>query len=172
MALNVIPPPMTLEEIRPEILVFGPNGGQPFVVPLEMNPQKAVSKLKDAGLLSLPRIVFITHGFWGNSNTKWMHEMKNKMLEESEQTIAIVGWGKGSELAAFKYPQAAVNVEPIGVWLAGYVLEIKKKIGMKIKIWGIGLGLGAHLMGIAGRNSSVKNCASFARITGNFENHF
>ncbi|CAG2121837.1 unnamed protein product [Medioppia subpectinata] len=95
-----------------------------------------------------------------------MHEMKDKMLEESEQTIAIVGWGKGSELAAFKYPQAAVNVEPIGVWLAGYVLEIKKKIGMKIKIWGIGLGLGAHLMGIAGRNSAVKNCASFARITG------
>ncbi|CAG2168797.1 unnamed protein product [Oppiella nova] len=164
--MNQLPLPMPLEEIKPEILVYGPNGGQPFVVALDMNPQKAVTKLKDVGLLSLPRIVFITHGFWGNSQTKWMHEMKDKMLEESEQTIAIVGWGKGSELAAFKYSQAAVNVEPIGVWLAGYVLEIKKKIGMKIKIWGIGLGLGAHLMGIAGRNSAVKNCASFARITG------
>jgi len=163
----IFPIAWPLSEIKPELLIFAPNGKE-TVISHEVSPKTAIAKLNESGFLSLPRIVFIAHGFWNNSKTQWLHDMKDKMIEldPPEQTVVIVGWGRGAELAAFKYPQAAVNVEPVGVWLAPYVLELKKKIGNKIKIWGIGHGLGAHLMGIAARNTCVRNSSAFSRITG------
>jgi hypothetical protein len=155
-----LPTPWSLNEIKPELFVYGPNN-ESTVISHEVNAKTAIAKLKESGFLSHPQIVFIAHGFWSNAKTQWLQDMKDKMIELTDQTVVIVGWGKGAELPAFKYPQSAANIEPIGVWLAAYVLEIKKKIGNKIKIWGIGHGLGAHLMGIAGRN-----CSAFSRITG------
>lgn len=153
-------PAMPISEIQPEIIAYGPEGVM-VTIDHQMNSKTLVQKLKEAQLFEYSRVVFITHGFWGNSRSKWIHELKQKFLDESDQTFIIVGWGKGAELPAYKYAQAASNAEPVGRWLANHILEMKRKIGNKIKIWGIGEGIGAHLLGLAGRLSHA-----FTRITG------
>lgn len=152
--------PMSLDEIEPELIAYGPAGTM-VTIDHKVDSKSMVQTLKKENLLEFPRVVFITHGFWGNSKSRWIHDLKAKFLEESDQTFIIVGWGKGAELAAYKYPQVVANVEPVGRWLSNHILELKRKIGNKIKIWGIGEGIGAHVMGIAGRNSHA-----FTRITG------
>ena len=153
-------PPMPLSEIQPEIIAYGPNGAM-VTIDHETNSKTMIAKLKEAQLLEFPQVVFITHGFWGNARSKWIHDLKQKFLDAEDQTFIIIGWGKGAELAAYKYAQAASNAEPVGKWLGNHILELKRKIGNKIKIWGIGEGIGAHIMGLAGRLSHA-----FARITG------
>ncbi|KAF7494123.1 putative phospholipase A1 magnifin [Sarcoptes scabiei] len=157
--------PMSLEEIQPELVAYGPNGDM-LTISHDVSSKKAFQMLKEANLLEFPRIVFMVHGFWGSSKSKWIHDLKQKFLEESDQTFVIVGWGKGAELPAFKYPQAVANVEPVARWFSNHVLELKRKnITKNIskgKIWGIGEGIGAHIVGLAGRWSQH----AFDRITG------
>lgn len=134
---------MPLSEIQPEMVAYGPNGAM-VTIDHETNPKTMISKLKEAQLLEFPRVVIITHGFWGNTRSKWIHDLKERFLTESDQTFIIIGWGKGAELAAYKYAQAASNAEPVGKWLGNHILELKRKIGNKIKIWGIGgMSIGA-----------------------------
>lgn len=136
-------PAMPLSEIQPEMVAYGPNGAM-VTIDHETNPKTMISKLKEAQLLEFPRVVIITHGFWGNTRSKWIHDLKERFLTESDQTFIIIGWGKGAELAAYKYAQAASNAEPVGKWLGNHILELKRKIGNKIKIWGIGgMSIGA-----------------------------
>lgn len=157
--------PMSLEEIQPELIAYGPSGD---IITIEHNvpSKKAFQMLKEANMLEFPRIVFVTHGFWGSARSKWIHDLKAKFFQESDQTFIIVGWGKGAELPAFKYAQAVANVEPVAKWFSNHVLELKRKnITKNIhkgKIWGIGEGIGAHIMGLAGRWSQH----AFDRITG------
>lgn len=154
--------PMSLAEIEPEMVVYGPSDNI-VTIDYKTDTKTMIQKMKDSSLLDYPRIVFITHGFWGNTKSKWLHELKAKFLadESIEQIFVIVGWGKGAEMAAYKYPQVVANTEPVGRWLGNHILEFKRKLGMKMKIWGIGEGIGAHVMGIAGRISHA-----FWRITG------
>ena len=151
---------MPLSEIQPELIAYGPDGLM-VTIDHKADSKTVVQTLKKENLLEFPRVVFITHGFWGNSKSRWIHDLKAKFLEESDQTFIIVGWGNGAELPAYKYPQVVVNALPVGQWLSNHILELKRKIGNKIKIWGIGEGIGAHVMGIAGRSSHA-----FTRITG------
>ncbi|CAG2182613.1 unnamed protein product, partial [Oppiella nova] len=89
-----------------------------------------------------------------------MITIKDELLRHSDQTVALVGWSRGAHLLPVRYRQAAANTETVGVWLAGYVQQMNLSI-VGIEIWGIGHSLGAHVIGIAGRNSRA-----FARITG------
>src|SRR5699024_1002303 len=123
---------MPLAEIQPELIAYGPSEGAMLTIGHEVDSKKVVQLLKEANLLEFPRVVFIAHGFWGNSRSKWIHDLKGKFFEESDQTLIIVGWGKGAELPAYKYSQAAANAEPVARWLSNHILELKRKIGNKI----------------------------------------
>ena len=153
-------PALPWTEIAPEMIAYGP-GDVMLTIDHTINSKAMIQKMKDANLFDYDRVVFIIHGFWGNSRSKWIHDLKDKFLAESDQTFVIIGWGKGAELPAYKYAQAVSNAEPVGKWLGNNILEMKRKIGNKIKIWGIGEGIGAHIMGHAGRLSHA-----FWRITG------
>lgn len=157
--------PMPLDEIQPELIAYGPNGDM-LTISHDISSKKAFEMLKAANMLEFPRIVFCVHGFWGSARSKWIHDLKGKFFEESDQTFIIVGWGKGAELPAFKYPQAVANVEVMAKWLSNHVLELKRKNITKnihkSKMWAIGEGIGAHICGLAGRWSQH----AFDRITG------
>lgn len=156
---------MSLEEIQPELIAYGPSG-EMITIQHDISAKKAFQLLKDGNMLEFPRVVFITHGFWGSARSKWIHDLKQKFFDESDQTFIILGWGKGAELPAFKYAQAVANVEVVAKWFSNYVLELKRKNITKTiskgSIWGIGEGIGAHIMGLAGRWSQH----AFNRITG------
>jgi hypothetical protein len=51
-----------------------------------------VDQLKSNGFLPSKRIIFKTHGFLDDIDTKWLQEMKDQLLKVSDQTVALVGW--------------------------------------------------------------------------------
>ncbi|XP_054165925.1 phospholipase A1-like [Oppia nitens] len=155
-----LPDPWTVDQIQPKFEVFAVGSTKSVTITYDTPPDKAINELKSAGLLSTSRIIFVTHGFLNNVNTEWMIDIKDELIKQNDQTVALVGWGHGADLLPIRYRQAAVNIKPVGLWLAPYVQQINQTVhGMEI--WGIGHSLGAHVMGMAGRTS---NC--FTRITG------
>ncbi|CAG2122127.1 unnamed protein product, partial [Medioppia subpectinata] len=154
-----LPDPWTIDYIQPKIEVFR-TGLPPVTITYDMTPDKAVDVLKTGGYLSANRIVIVTHGFENKIDTDWMIAIKEELLGQSDQTIALVGWSRGAHLLPVRYRQAAANVETVGLWLSGYAQQMNLSIP-GLEIWGIGHSLGAHVIGIAGRNSHA-----FARISG------
>ena len=116
------------------------------------------------------KIIFIVHGFRSDINTPWMEAMRKTILrrENKRGVVVIVGWGRGSNLHFWQYSKAAANIKPVGKWLGEVVnrltsgIHSKRCITINPLIWGVGHSLGAHLLGIAGRNSN----GSFDRISG------
>lgn len=154
-----IPEPWDISKIRPEIVVFRKNK-EKVVIGHDSDEETAISSLVRAELLSTSRIVFITHGFLTTGEEKWLHVMKDLMIAERDQAVAILGWGNGANIGTFKYEQASANALAVGEWLAKYAIQIRKQ-REDIYIWGVGHSLGAHLMGTAGRGSHA-----FDRVTG------
>ena len=154
-----LPQPWAVDYIQPILKVFR-TGLQPMTITYDTEPDKAVDSLREGNYLSTSRIIFVAHGFQNSIDSDWMTTIKDQLIRQSDQTIALVGWGRGADLLPIRYRQSAANVESVGVWLASYAQQINHSIhGMEI--WGIGHSLGAHVMGVAGRNSYC-----FNRITG------
>lgn len=161
-----LPDPYDIETIKPN-LVFYRNGLKYFEVKYDADPRDVAVQLKSAGYLDTERLIVITHGFHNNFNTDWLHTYKDTILNVSssikkEQTVAILGWGGGADLVVIFYRNAAANVVPVGQWLANYTKAIND-VKPSLPIYGVGHSLGAHLMGVAGRQSKV-----FDRITGKY----
>ncbi|KAJ6225148.1 hypothetical protein RDWZM_003693 [Blomia tropicalis] len=159
-----MPDPWKIEDIKP-ILVFYKKNFQSLEADLNSNAKEFASNLLQKGYLDSNRLVLITHGFHNNFDTDWLHQYKDLILNASainkyDHTVAILGWGNGSDILVFRYRQAASNVIPVGNWLGAFTKAIYD-LQPKLSIYGIGHSLGAHVMGIAGRTSKV-----FTRITG------
>jgi len=117
------------------------------------------------GAFDTSRVVFVTHGYKDSADSKWMHVLKNVLIAapmpKPQQTVILVGWGGGANLPHLEYKKAAGNIRSVGAWLGDFVDELRK-MHPRLKIWGIGHSLGAHLMGYAGKKAP----GGFDRITG------
>lgn len=159
-----MPDPWDLSVIQPQLLVFR-NGKAVQSIAYDDKLEEKVHSLNDQGYLNSNEFVIITHGFHNNINTTWLHNMTEAILNVSanannDRTVAILGWGKGADIIIFYYRQAAANIVPVGEWLGNFT-KIVKSVTPKLPIYGIGHSLGAHVMGVAGRNSKA-----FDRISG------
>ena len=79
----------------------------------------------------------------------------------------MIGWPSGASwlVSRGSYRQAAANTQTVGRYIGDIATEIKNRYG-SIEIYGIGHSLGSHIMGWAGRTSSM-----FDRITGKRSPH-
>ena len=157
--LGDMPDPWPIPEIYPELIVFRKDRPK-LEISHDMTGEEAVDLLDRNDLLAKSRVIFITHGFRTDKNKEWLHLMKDRMIEERDQTVVIVGWGKGADIGLLNYEQASANCLAVGKWLSTHLIAIRNR-SADINIWGLGHSLGAHLMGKAGRQSGVMN-----RITG------
>ena len=97
MWLGDMPDPYPMSKIQPELIVFR-NDRMSLEVSYDKSSEEVVDLLVSSDLLAESRIVFITHGFRSDKNTEWLHRMKDKMVVERDQTIVILGWGKGADI--------------------------------------------------------------------------
>lgn len=114
------------------------------------------------------RVMFVTHGYTENSGTKWMHEMKDNVLQvDTSQIVVLVGWKDGAAATFFPatvYSQPSANVVPTGNFVGSIAKMIRDDDATKsLLLYGVGHSLGSHVMGNAGKSSGV-----FDRITGMF----
>jgi len=119
-----LPHPWDIKKIQPELHVYRQNQKR-VVINYYTSPEDAVNELMRENMLPTSRFIFITHGFESNIDNKWLHDMKNGIISKDNQTVAIVGWGKGSDIGLSNYKQAAANTQAVGEWLAGYAKAIK-----------------------------------------------
>ena len=157
--LGDLPEPYPIAQIEPELIVFR-NGRKKLEITHDVSEGEAIDRLVGADLMAKSRIIFLTHGFRTDKHKDWLHLMKDRMLSERDQTVVILGWGKGADIGLLNYEQASANSLAVGEWLSPYVIEIRKRFE-DINIWGVGHSLGAHLFGITGRLSQAMD-----RITG------
>lgn len=165
VTLLTMPDPWDIETIKPK-LVFYHRNRPDIQATFDSNPREVALALLNGGFLDSARLVLITHGFHNNFDTDWLHSYKDDILNRTaankgqEHTVAILGWGGGADLLVFRYRQAASNVMTVGHWLANYTRAISE-VKRGLLIYGIGHSLGAHVMGVAGRESKA-----LSRITG------
>lgn len=167
VTLLTMPDPWDIETIKPK-LVFYHRNRPDIQATFDSNPREVALALLNGGFLDSARLVLITHGFHNNFDTDWLHSYKDDILNRTaankgqEHTVAILGWGGGADLLVFRYRQAASNVMTVGHWLANYTRAISE-VKRGLLIYGIGHSLGAHVMGVAGRESKA-----LSRITGKY----
>ena len=92
--------PMSLSEIQPELIVYGPNGNM-VTIDWQQDTKEVVQILKEF-CSEANSVICITHGFWGNSRARWIHDLRlsivNAHVESDQCACAIIlGWGKGAE---------------------------------------------------------------------------
>lgn len=154
-----LPKPWSVDYIQPKIEVY--RRDKKMVITWQTTPEEAIESLKNGKFLDTNRIIFVVHGFENSIDTDWLGKIKVELLKQCDQTVALVGWGRGAHLLPIRYKQSAANTETVGVWLSAYAMQCNHSIA-GLEIWGIGHSLGAHVLGIAGRYSYC-----FNRITGN-----
>lgn len=163
------PDPWELDKIKPKLYIYKKD--RPVVeIDYQANMRLAVTDLYAKDYLQTNRLVIITHGFHNDITTPWLTSFKDKILNSThshndDQTVVLVGWGEGANILVIWYRQAAANVITVGDWLGNFT-AIVHSFAPKLPIYGIGHSLGAHVVGIAGRNSRA-----FTRITGNVDDY-
>lgn len=147
-----------ISDLKPELWVH--SRGDSFKMSYEEYFAENITALRSKGILDGKRIIFIVHGFLNTNEESWMHEMKDAMLRDRDQHVVLVGWGRGADIGATNYPQAAGNTQAVGEWLGQLTSQIRK-VAPGVYMWGVGHSLGAHVLGKAGRTGMALD-----RITG------
>lgn len=159
-----LPVPWSLEQIKPELHVYSKKLVEiPDVIKYDDDIPTAIRRLQQANLFDTNSLIFVTHGFENDITSPWVPEMKDRILTVTPSaTVILVNWGGGASIGILKYTQAAANTQTVGAWLALIAQEIKRvQPSESMKVWAIAHSLGAHLIGLAGRQSKA-----FDRITG------
>lgn len=95
----------------------------------------------------------IIHGFKATvQRGKWMYNMMNELLDNSDFNVVIVDWTGGFGFLGIDYPQAVANTRVVGAQVADLINTIvhmsSKQKPHHFHI--IGHSLGAHIAGYAG----------------------
>lgn len=126
----------------------------------KINNSEVISfdSLTESYLIKTPT-KFIIHGFLQNSSRPWSINMKNEILNKENVNVIIVDWSKGS---FFPYEQAVSNAHVVGAEIARLINSLINNNRTSARQFHlIGMSLGAHIAGYAG-----KRVAGLGRITG------
>lgn len=154
-----LPPAYHLRTIQPKITFYKKRcDGVKQILNLDATSQEEHVKNDPRFARQLKRrnnrVILVTHSFGGNAD--WIYNLRNALLDVEKQVVAVVEWNVGQTedttgflLLPIDYKQATANCLAVGEWL-GQVATWLENAGARY-LWGIGHGLGAHLMGMAGK---------------------
>ena len=111
--------PTSPEAIQTNFLLFTPTNKQKR----QSISYKDTKSIRNSDFNSNLNTKFIVHGFAGNVETQWMHDLKNEILDVENANVIIVGWGKGAEFPS--YLNASANVRVVAREVAILVKNIK-----------------------------------------------
>lgn len=111
------------------------------------------------------RLTFLIHGFNENYASPAWANLTKALLDNTDDKVVLVDWSRGA--AYPMYEQAVANTQIPARLIAHFVENLRgyRKLNTD-RVHLIGLGLGAHLAGHAGRYAYEKFGYKLARITG------
>lgn len=106
--------------------------------------------------------LFIIHGWKSSSESSINYKIKENILSQNDLNVFVVDW---SPIAGQTYKIAHEAVVKVGVYVAGFVSELKSQYGLNIrKVKFVGHSLGAHVAGCAGRELYLCNNLILGKI--------
>jgi len=140
------PKPYTLDKVQPTFLVRYRNGQQAFNITNNDQIQDMVTRIHQEGLIK-NRVLFVIHGYQNNIDTPWLYTTSDALLSVEDDTVIVIGWGKGADLV--NYLQAASNTQTVSAAVALAAKKLKEIASPYT--YCIGHSLGAHTCGQAGK---------------------
>ncbi|XP_046397216.1 phospholipase A1-like [Ischnura elegans] len=121
-----------------------------------------VDALKSSGFDPKAKTFIVTHGFLSSDSSDTVQQIKDMYLGAMDCNVVGVDW---SSLAHnIIYPEAKKSTVPVGQYVAKFIDFVARELGLNTgDLELIGHSLGAHVMGIAGKNVQS---GKIARITG------
>ncbi|XP_003743786.1 pancreatic lipase-related protein 2 [Galendromus occidentalis] len=93
------------------------------------------------------KLVFVAHGFGGNGDLSWLHEIKEAKTKVHGDNVIIVDWTKGAR-ASTLYFGAAANADVVGRIAAHLCLKLVEEYAIPLEnVEFIGFSLGAQVAG-------------------------
>ncbi|XP_002413330.5 pancreatic lipase-related protein 2 [Ixodes scapularis] len=106
----------------------------------------------------------IVHGWRDNTNSSWIHDMKDALLQEEDCNVIIVDWSRGAK--TLNYVFAAGNSALVGRQLSLLTQRLLKAYGLNAsRVHCIGHSLGGHAAGFFGRHFKEKTSMLIGRIS-------
>ncbi|KAG0411174.1 hypothetical protein HPB47_011702, partial [Ixodes persulcatus] len=106
----------------------------------------------------------IVHGWRDNTNSSWIHDMKDALLQEDDCNVIIVDWSRGAK--TLNYVFAAGNSALVGRQLSLLTQRLLKVYGLNAsRVHCIGHSLGGHAAGFFGRHFKKKTGLLIGRIS-------
>lgn len=94
----------------------------------------------------------LIHGWWEDGDSDISVETSRELLDIYDFNIILVDWSEGSRLIT--YVGARNRVAPVGIFLASYLDFLHENNLLDYsRLNVIGFSLGAHMAGIAGKNT-------------------
>ncbi|KAG8189510.1 hypothetical protein JTE90_008472 [Oedothorax gibbosus] len=120
-----------------------------------------LEEIEEAPINPNHRTMFLVHGFFDSRlYGKWMEELKDNILLNSDNNVIIVDWSKGN---GAPYTQATANTRVVGAEIALLIQTLQKYKGVNpMDCHIVGHSLGAHIAGYAGERLNK----TLGRITG------
>lgn len=107
----------------------------------------------------LPTKIFL-HGFTTNITSPWYPLLKTQYFIKGPHNIIYIDWSKAGDLT---YPESAANVDPVGGFIADFLITTKIPLA---QIHIIGHSLGSQLASYIGKHVIKKTAGKkIARIT-------
>lgn len=104
------------------------------------------------------RTVFIIHGWTDSSETQWVNDTKNALLDKEDLNVMVTDWSPGAKKS---YIKAVGNTRLVGAQVSMFVDFILEKTAVTTdRIHLIGHSLGSHVAGYIG-----SRIPGIARIT-------
>ncbi|XP_067005267.2 pancreatic lipase-related protein 2 isoform X2 [Anabrus simplex] len=158
-AVRRVPAPSSPRALRTRIVLYTratPREGSTFYEEGNYNiPQDFNTALTN---------YFIVHGYARDGQDPNLHAIKNGLLDKHEANVFMVTWGtkKGPE----GYAQSVSDIRVVGAEIGMIVANMRKHMGDKLRFHLLGHGLGAHLVGYAGKEVILRGYHPVDRITG------
>lgn len=103
----------------------------------------------------------IVHGWNNNGNSPMNPLIRDHFLRTHDGNVIVCDW---SQLASSSYTTAAAGAPSVGQHLGNFVGWLMRSFGGNFNnVHLVGFSLGAHIVGVAGRNTG----STVGRVTGN-----
>ncbi|XP_046396793.1 phospholipase A1-like isoform X2 [Ischnura elegans] len=121
-----------------------------------------LDSLRSSGFDPKVKTVIVTSGFLSSDSHDTVQQIRDAYLHSMDCNVVVVDWSILS--LNHLYPEAKRNTVPVGHYMAKFIDFVAREMGVDVgDLKLVGHSLGAHVMGIAGKNVQS---GKLGRITG------
>jgi len=152
--------------INPKFRLYTPSAEKPVkVYTYDSNVGGEDEETKKSLRDPSKKLVFVSHGFGGDGDLKWLQDIKNIRTKVYGENVIAVDWSRGAR-ASTLYLGAAANSALIGRIVARLCLQLVKEYKIPLtNVEFVGFSLGGQVSGFFAKEIFEKTGQKIGKIT-------